>query len=118
MEALIIKWAPYIIAVAVMFGVYSFIGNSATEAENARITSAQQVRTIADQGATITQLQADAVLVAALLLDATNKASANVKALSTAKASMKETMKNEPCRDVNLPSAAIERLRQYANSKD
>lgn len=118
METLIIRGLPYIIAVAVVFGVYCFIGNSATEAENARITSAQQVQTIADQDATITQLQADAVLVAALLLDATNKASANAKALSTAKASMKETMKNEPCRDVNLPAAAIERLRQHTNSKD
>ncbi|UOW66281.1 transmembrane helix containing protein [Aeromonas phage vB_AspA_Bolek] len=121
MEALMalgVRWAPYIVIALIAFGVYCDIVSDATKAENARITSAQQVQTIADQGATITQLQADAVLVAALLLDATNKASANAKALSTTKASIKETMKNEPCRDVNLPVAAIERLRQHTNSKD
>lgn len=121
MEALIalgVRWAPYILLALVVGGGYWYITTDAATDERNRITSAQQVQTIVDQGATITQLQADVVLVAALLLDATNKASANAKALSTAKASMKETMKNEPCRDVNLPAAAIERLRQHTNSKD
>jgi hypothetical protein len=121
MEALMalgVRWAPYILLAIVVSGGYWYITTDAATDERNRITTAQQVQTIADQGATIVQLQADAVLVAQLLLDATNKASANAKALSTTKASMKELMTNEPCRNVNLPAAAIERLRQHTHSKD
>lgn len=121
MEALMalgVRWAPYILLVIVVGSGYWYITTDAATDERNRITTAQQVQTIADQGAALVQLQADAVLVAGLLLEATNKASANAKALSTTKASMKELMINEPCRNVNLPAAATERLHQYTHSKD
>lgn len=121
MEALMalgVRWAPYIVIALIVFGVYCDITSTATKAEATRIAAAQQAEVVQEQSATIKQLQADAAVVAGLLLDATNKASANAKALSTTKASIKETMKNAPCRDVNLPAAAIERLRQHTNSKD
>lgn len=116
--ALAARWLPYLLlAGALVVGYWYITADAATDERN-RITTAQQVQVIADQDAAIVQLQADAVLVAGLLLDATNKANANAKALSTTKASMKELMSNEPCRDVRLPTAATERLRQYTNSKD
>jgi len=116
--ALGVRWAPYIVIALIVVGVYCDITSTATKAETTRIAAAQQAEVVQEQSATIKQLQADAVIVAGLLLDATNKASANAKALSTTKASMKELMTNEPCRNINLPAAATERLRQYTHSKD
>lgn len=116
--ALAARWLPYLLLALTLVAGYWYIrSDAATEARTAVLVQTQQ-DALATQGSIIKRLQADMELQAQLVLDAQAVAANQAVQLTKTKATLKEVMKNETCRDVQLPAAAIDRLRLSASSQD
>lgn len=116
--ALAARWLPYLLLALAMVAGYWYISSDAAAEARTEVLVQQQTETLAAQAITIGQLKADMALQAQLVLDAQSKAKLNADALAKVKPKLKEVMKNEACADVPVPTAAIERLRQYTTGKD
>lgn len=116
--ALAARWLPYIVGALVVYGVYCTIrSDAATEALRVEQVQAQEAA-LATKDATIAQLLAEASINARLVLQAQSAADAQAALLAKTTNTLREIMKDEPCRNVQLPAAAVERLRLRATGKD
>lgn len=116
--ALAARWLPYLLLALTLVVGYWYISSSAAAEARMEVLVQSQQETLTMQGSTIKQLKADMELQAQLTLDAQAMAATQAAQLINTKATLKEAMKNETCRDVQLPAAAIDRLRLSASGKD
>lgn len=116
--ALAARWLPYLLLTLTLVAGYWYNrSDAAAEARMEVLVQAQQ-ETLATNATTIGKLKADMAIQAQLVLDAQAMAAQQAVQLNKTKATLKELMKNETCRDVQLPAAAIDRLRLSASGKD
>lgn len=116
--ALAARWLPYLLLALTLVAGYWYISSSAATEARMEVLVQSQQETLTTQGSAIKQLKADMALQAQLTLDAQAMAATQAAQLIKTKATLKEVMKNETCRDVQLPAAAIDRLRLSASGKD
>lgn len=116
--ALAARWLPYLLLALTLVAGYWYISSSAATEARMEVLVQSQQETLTMQGSTIKQLKTDMALQAQLTLDAQAMAATQAAQLIKTKATLKEAMKNETCRDVQLPAAAIDRLRLSASGKD
>lgn len=118
MPTILLRWLPYILLAGVLVGGYWYTrSDAANEVRTEVLVQAQQDALDANTKI-INQLKVDMEKQAQLTLDAQSMLAAQTLQLSKTKATLKELMKNETCRDVQLPAAAIDRLRLSASGKD
>lgn len=118
MPTILPRWLPYLLLALVLVGGYWYIRSDAAEQARTEVLVQAQQEALDTNTKTISKLKVDMEKQTQLALEAQSLLAAQTLQLSKTKATLKELMKNEPCRDVQLPAAAIDRLRLSASGKD